>query len=245
MAARKQDRLWDRFRAGDAEALSAVYRAHVDEVLRTARAVLRAHGARVAAYDQLASDLPDVVQEVFARAFAPRARCRFDDQRELRPYLLQIARNTAVDHWRAQRRHVLVDQNRLPERLIHLDGSGPRADEGWAGAEVIAVVERFIRSMSADERRWYEALYVRGLSQRQVSVELGVGRQVVRTMDSRLRARLKRALARAGHIEKRPALSPSSRKPHGVALCRVPTPVAPDGDRPARLWAAAEPQFED
>lgn len=193
--------LWDRFRAGDAEALATIYRAHVDEVVRAVRAVLRDCAAPTAPYDQLAGDLADVVQEAFTKAFTPEARHRFDHQRAFRPYLLQIARNAAVDHWRARRRHVLVDGDRLAEHLIH-DQEVSARDDDWAGADIVAVVERFVGSMSPQERRGYEALYVRGLSQREAAVELGVGRQVVRTIEGRLRAGLERALARSGHVEK-------------------------------------------
>jgi RNA polymerase sigma-70 factor, ECF subfamily len=190
--------LWERFRAGQGDALATVYRAHADEVVRTARAVLKDCALPTAPYDQLASDLADVVQEAFAKAFAPEARRRFDDQRAFRPYLLQIARNAAVDHWRARRRHVLVDGDRLAEHLVR-DEEVSAHDEEWAGADVVAVVERFI---GTEERRGYEALYVRGLSQREAAVELGVGRQVVRTIEGRLRTGLERALARSGHVEK-------------------------------------------
>jgi RNA polymerase sigma-70 factor, ECF subfamily len=193
--------LWERFRTGDAEALATIYRAHANDVVRAARAVLRDCAVPTAPYDQLASDLADVVQEAFAKAFAPEARRRFDDQRAFRPYLLQIARNAAVDHWRARRRHVLVDGDRLAEHLVR-DEEVSAHDEEWAGADVVAVVERFIGTMSAEERRGYEALYVRGLSQREAAVELGVGRQVVRTIEGRLRTGLERALARSGHVEK-------------------------------------------
>jgi RNA polymerase sigma factor (sigma-70 family) len=203
--AAKDGGLWDRFRGGDVEALSTVYRAHVDEVARTARAVLRDCAARTARYDQLASDLPDVVQEVFAKAFAPKIRCRLDGRREIRPYLLQMARNAAIDHWRAQSRLALVDHDRVVDRLIGTDEASYSGDDNRGGADVLAVADSFIRSLRADERRWYEAVYVRGLSQRDAAAEMGVGRQVVRTIENRVRAGIKQALAHAGLFEERPS----------------------------------------
>jgi RNA polymerase sigma factor (sigma-70 family) len=190
-----------RFRAGEADALAAVYRAHVDDVVRTARAVLRACVAGAARQEEVASDLADVVQEVFAKAFAPEARQRFDDQRELGPYLLQIARNAAIDHWRARKRHVLVDRDQLAEQLARDAEVSTRPDESWAGAEVVAAVEHFIASLTGEERRVHDALYVRGLSQREAATDLGVGRQVIRTVEAKLRAGLQRELARAGCLE--------------------------------------------
>jgi RNA polymerase sigma factor (sigma-70 family) len=202
-----QDRsLLARFRAGEPDALAAVYRANVDDVVRTARAVLRTCAGATERNDEVASDLADVVQEVFAKAFAPDARRRFDEQRAIGPYLLQIARNAAIDHWRARRRHVLVDGDQLAERLAGDAEASARADESWASPDVAAAVERFIGSLAEEERRVHDALYVRGLSQREAAADLGVGRQVIRTVEAKLRAGLQRELARAGCLEGRSSL---------------------------------------
>src|SRR5947207_9223725 len=99
-----------RFREGDEEALRSVYWQCVDFVTRTAAAVLRGCAAGTPrGPDELAGELADVVQDVFVKAFAPEARRRFDASRPYKPYLAQIARNTAVDHWREMRRYVPSD----------------------------------------------------------------------------------------------------------------------------------------
>jgi RNA polymerase sigma factor (sigma-70 family) len=169
------------------------------------------------------------------KAFAPEARHRFDDQRDLRPYLLQIARNVAVDHWRALRRHILVG-DLLAEHLGPSNEASTREEDEWACADVRAVVECFISSMSAEERQGYEALYVRGLSQRAAAAELGVGRQVLRTIEGRLRSRLEQALTRAGHVEKRQTrvVSLARRKPSSAAVRGFDRATLGAADRPPR-----------
>src|SRR5262245_41857374 len=107
----------ERFRAGDAEAMATVYWASVDRVTRIANAVLRACAAGDARGSaDIEARIADVVQEVFARAFAPEARRAFDATRPYGPYLAQITRNVAFDLWRQARRYVLVDLDQLSDR---------------------------------------------------------------------------------------------------------------------------------
>jgi RNA polymerase sigma-70 factor (ECF subfamily) len=136
--------------------------------------------------------LADVVQEVFVKAFAPEARRRFDASRPYEPYLAQIARNVAIDHWRQWRRHVPLEQ--VIDQLS-LEADPPDARD-WTDAETIAVVERYIASLDDESRRVHEALYVKGLSQREAAEALGLGRQVIRTREAKLRSGLRRALSR-------------------------------------------------
>jgi len=198
-----------RFRAGDEAVLEAVYWAHVDFVTRIADAVLRAcasGGAR--GPGEISAALADVVQEVFVKAFAPEARRRFDAARPFEPYLAQITRNVAVDHWRQMRRYVPSDIEQVIDRLS-LEGDGGETHE-WADAETVAVVNRYLASLDEETRRVHDALYVRGMSQRDAAHALGLGRQVIRTKEAKLRRGLRRELSRAsrpGTLPLRPAVS--------------------------------------
>jgi RNA polymerase sigma factor (sigma-70 family) len=192
-----------RFRDGQAKALEEIYWLHVDDVVRVARAALRAcAGGTIGRVDELAADLSDVVQETFSKAFAPEARRRFDPERPFAPYLAQIARNLVVDHWRARQRQVPLDVDELIDKLS-VETAGD--DASWADFETVAIVERYLASLGIDERRVHHALYVKGLSQREAAIELGMGRQVVRTIEAKIRAGLVRELAEAGHREENTA----------------------------------------
>jgi RNA polymerase sigma-70 factor (ECF subfamily) len=196
-----EPQLLERFRAGDEAALETVYWTCIDEVTRIADAVLRTCATGSArGTGEIAAALADVVQEVFVKAFAPDARQRFDASRPYRPYLAQITRNVAVDHWRQMRRYVPSDIEHLLDRLS-LETQAGSADAGaWSDAETVALVNRFVASLDQESRRIHEALYVKGMSQRDAAAALGLGRQTIRTTEAKLRSGLRRELSRAGRI---------------------------------------------
>lgn len=132
------------------------------------------------------------------KAFAPEARRRFDTNRPFEPYLAQIARNVAIDHWRQMQRYVPSDLDQLIDRLsLEAEPEGGSGND-FADAETIAVVNSYLGSLDDESLRIHDALYVKGLSQRDAAAKLGIGRQVVRTKEAKLREGLRRALARAG-----------------------------------------------
>jgi RNA polymerase sigma-70 factor, ECF subfamily len=204
-----------RFRAGDRPALAEIYSTYVESVRRVATAVLRRSGwGRLRSTTALAAEVCDVVQEVFARAFAPLARRRFDGQRDYGAYLRSAAWNLAIDQQRAHRRQQMAmgrqrDAAIVPSALVSGASGAMAGDE--ALEEKVAVVVSYVTSLPSALRRAHDALYVRGLSQRDAATALGVGRQTIRSLDSQIRNGLCNALARAGHIEPR-AISLHSRR---------------------------------
>src|SRR5262249_24505189 len=102
--------LLDAFRRGERAALTTVYFHYVDEI-----AALVRHGfsipssaARVrgVADEQTERDL---VQEVFARAFATRARDAYDGIRPYRAYVRRVAKNLLIDRARSAGNTVPLD----------------------------------------------------------------------------------------------------------------------------------------
>jgi RNA polymerase sigma-70 factor (ECF subfamily) len=89
-----------RARAGNEAAWETLVRAHQQAVFRLAYLLLgNAH------------DAEDVTQEVFIRAF--RALDRFDQDRPLRPWLLQITANQARNHRTRNGRHTCAGRSVL------------------------------------------------------------------------------------------------------------------------------------
>ena len=197
----REPQLLDRFRAGDEEALATVYWACIDHVTRVADAVLHAcSNGSARGRGEIVAARADVVQEVFVKAFAPEARRRFDSARPFEPYLAQITRNVAIDYWRQMRRYVPADLEQLIDRLS-LEAEVEAAAAGdWADAETIAVVNRYVAALDDESRRVHEALYVKGMSQRDAADRLGLGRQVIRTTEAKLRRGLRRELSRAAGV---------------------------------------------
>jgi RNA polymerase sigma factor (sigma-70 family) len=186
-----------RFRQGHCTALEAVYSACVEGVTRVVQAVASSYRTPTGKRFRFGrAELADLVQEVFARAFSPESRLRYDGDRAYEPYLGQIARNVVVDHWRVVRRQVPFDVVPLLEALsLETDAV---ADERWTDQQDIAVVERCLASLDPEVRQVHEALYVRGLSQREAAAALGLGRQAIRGIEARLRADVCRELERNG-----------------------------------------------
>jgi RNA polymerase sigma factor (sigma-70 family) len=190
-----------RFRKGDGRAFEAVYWAYVDRVTRIVQAVWNSYVT--ASNEQVkfgATELGDLVQEVFARAFSPQCRLQYDGNRAYGPYVGQIARNTVADHWRVIRRHVALDVASLLDAISLERDNTEQTLERWADQETIAIVERYVASLEPDVRRVHEALYVQGLSQRDAAAALGLGRQAVRGIEARLQAGLRRELKRTGQL---------------------------------------------
>jgi RNA polymerase sigma-70 factor (ECF subfamily) len=189
------------FRKGDSAALETVYWTYVDQVTRIVQSVSKgyaiASGHRIRSW---ATELGDLVQEVFVLAFSPEARQRYDGRRPYGPYLGQIARHVVADRWRIDRRQVPLDVTPLLDALSMATDATQSAADSWADPETIAVVERYLASLAPDVRRIHEALYVRGLSQRDAAAALGLGRQAVRGLEARLRVGLRRELERTGQL---------------------------------------------
>jgi RNA polymerase sigma factor (sigma-70 family) len=185
--------LLQRFRAGDRGALSVVYWHYVGAVEATLRRRLAAAGCRPGQRAWI--DLADTVQEVFIKAFAERARLAFDGTREYAPYLMSIARNALIDCLRALPPQGRIDLSMLERSLSSEAGT---LDEAlpWADPETMLVVERYTSKLSVAEHGVYVERYVRGHSQEQAARALGISRQQVRTLESRLRAGLAREVAR-------------------------------------------------
>jgi DNA-directed RNA polymerase specialized sigma24 family protein len=85
------------FRHGDPTALADVYSHYLAKVASFVR--------RLAVPD---SEMADVVQEVFLRAFAPPARMGFDGVRDYGSYLYGIARRTVADRKRKKARDPVI-----------------------------------------------------------------------------------------------------------------------------------------
>jgi RNA polymerase sigma-70 factor (ECF subfamily) len=174
------------FRAGERGALEEVYWAYVDKVERSVR--FGAGGGAGGRGTPPAADLADVVQEVFVKAFAPNARQAYDGERPYGPYLLAIARNLLIDWARVRQREVPTELDTL-ERAESVQPP-PHADP-WT----LDAVESCLSQLPPDLLAVHQKRFVEGLSQRHAAEALGIGRQVVRTLEDRLRDMLRRRLA--------------------------------------------------
>jgi RNA polymerase sigma-70 factor (ECF subfamily) len=187
---RNRPELLQPFRLGDRKALEAVYWAYVKDV----EAIIR-HGFYLSGKGQSmpgapSGDIGDLVQEVFLRAFAERARAAYDGLREYKPYLATIARNLLVDWARKHGRDLSLDE--LSEE--------PSAEPvPWEIDERrLAIVEDYLARLASPLKEVHQARYISALSQEMAATRLGISRQQLRTREAQLRSGLKEALKKAG-----------------------------------------------
>ncbi len=179
------------FRAGDPAALHTVYRLHAEEIAKQLRFgfsfVARGQTHRFVGYAS-AFELHDALHETFRRAFEPAARERYDGIRPYGPYLKAIARNVVLRAFRSREVLFGVDGEGPEVRLV--DETSPGPEQAVGQEQIRRLVRRFLDTLEPEARRLVGVRFVDGKSQRDAAVELGLGRQQVRTREAKIRARL-------------------------------------------------------
>jgi RNA polymerase sigma factor (sigma-70 family) len=189
---RSQPQRLDGFRAGSRPVLEAIYWAYVEKVERIVRyGFQRPGGGRILGVPL--ADVPDLVQEVFARLFRESTRRAFDGERELGPFLGTIARNVVTD-WARKRGHAII------EVAVSLDDIPEETDDPGPDDAFIRATEDYLRGLPAGLKQVHDQRYVLGRSQEEAARALGVTRQSVRTLEGKLRDGLKKALRKA-HLD--------------------------------------------
>lgn len=190
--------LLDAFRRGDRAALSTVYFQYVDDIAAMVRNgfSLPASGARVrGAADE--HTLRDVVQEVFTRAFAPRARDAYDGIRPYRAYLRRIARNLMIDRARASDPTVPLDHE---DGELVIEPEAPEQDSAWLAQRRETVA--YIATLAPELQMLIKLRFEDERSQDDTAAALGISRRRVRTLEARVQRGLRHALRRAGLDQK-------------------------------------------
>ena len=164
----------ERFKAGDPDAVRAVYREHAGAVHTVARSIVRD--------PELAAD---VVQQTFIKAW--KAASRFEGSREIAPWLYSIARHTAIDALRAESK---------PTR----GGHEPETDQGVQPETFERTWERFeirraVDALPPDEREVVRRSHLLGFTHEQIATDLGIPIGTVKSRSGRAHKRLAVALA--------------------------------------------------
>ncbi len=203
----------DGFRAGDRDALTRVYREHVEEVAALLRMgfAFDAGGIRrrFVGYGS-AFELQDALHETFRRAFEPRARDAYDGIRPYGPYLRAIARNVVLRAFRAREIAFPPDGEGAEANVAVTLGAPPheKPDEALARQQARALVRNFVASLAPPDQELVRLRFEEGLSQRDAADRLEVGRQRVRTREAKIRRRLLAHLRARGEADPSPAAWP-------------------------------------
>jgi RNA polymerase sigma-70 factor (ECF subfamily) len=182
-----------RFRDGDPDALGLVY----DRYSRAVWAV----AVRVTGIDALAQD---AVQETFIRAW--RAASSYDPARPLGPWLLRIARFTALDLVRHEQRPTRGGHESEQDSVIE----SPGMDEAW----LAWTIQEALRTLADHEREIVRLSFFEDLTQMQIAERLDLPLGTVKSRSHRAHRHLAEVLA---HLRDEPAeLDPGSENLSGA-----------------------------
>jgi len=186
----ENERLLEGYREGQTSVLATVYTMYSSLVRQQLRSLAWTHGR-----DDLAgaSEVADLVQETFLRAFSSTARGRYDGRRPFQPYLAAIARNCFVDRVRERAREVLRDTEGLRELVESApgaeDGRAEREDESTLPPQVLVTLPPALRGV-------YRERFVMERGQADAARALGITRAALRHAERKLIVELRRALNR-------------------------------------------------
>lgn len=183
------------FRQGERAALTQVYRLYAEDVAKTLRGGFSFRAGettrRFVGY-RSAFEFQDALQETFRRAFEPSSRQSYDGLRPFGAYLGTIARNVVLRSFR--RSELLfpeVDEgSAAAPQTVPADPAVMHGPEGDVQREQVRrLVQAFLGELSESERTLMELRFQDGVSQRDAAEQLGMGRQRLRTLEDRLKAR--------------------------------------------------------
>lgn len=195
------------FRDGRRDVLDRIYRQHVAEVIAFLRTgFMYTTNDRPMPFSGVRDsfELESYVQEVFTRAFEPRARNAYDGIRPYGAFLCGIARNLVLDRIRKQMRHGEVLA--APDALDAV-GTGESAierelsEDERRGRELVATF--LAEQCDERDRSLYDLRYERELSQVDAANAAGLTRIQVRRWEDKFRGRLLRFLKRADYVRDR------------------------------------------
>lgn len=206
--------LVERFRRGDREVLTELYRAHVDEI----RLVLQ-HGFSFSSRGESVRfrgfkepfRLQEVLQEVFVHAFREKARMAYDPSQPYRPFLVTIARNWVIDRHRKERTEaalfvsvgVIAGENEGLEEAMdrHAVREEPDSPEMEIYRRQLSeTLQRFVAGLDEEDSVVLQRHLMGELTQQEVADALGTDRNDVRKRIRLMRERLLRHLKREGFI---------------------------------------------
>lgn len=161
-----------RFRAGDPGAIREIYGQYGGAVHMVARSIVGPDHAG------------DVVQETFIKAW--HAAATFDVDRELGPWLFTIARRSAVDALRRERRPTT-------------GGHSPEVDVAFEAMSFERTWERFevrraIDDLPPDERNVVRLAHLEGMTHSEIAEQLDIPIGTVKSRTARAHRRLVAAL---------------------------------------------------
>jgi RNA polymerase sigma factor (sigma-70 family) len=161
------------FRAGEPDAVRAVYRSYGASVFAIAYRMLGDRGLA-----------EEATQQTFVQAW--KSAARFDAGRELGPWLATIARRVAIDMYRREARHATAPLEAVAPAHAAVVTLPPALDEVSDAWEV----RRAVDGLPSDEREVVRLQHLEGRSHAEIADRLGVPIGTVKSRSHRAHQRL-------------------------------------------------------
>jgi RNA polymerase sigma factor (sigma-70 family) len=176
------------FRIGKREALVEVYRTHAEDVYQYLYARVRS-----------SSDARDLTQEVFITAFQETTRRGYAGPSSLRGFLLGIARNALLHHFRAKR----VRDAAFDEIKVDADAKEETMDSQLADREVESILARFMADLDERDRAFFRSHMIERPARRITAQAFEMSQDQVRYLERKLRDKALRFLKKTGYLDDR------------------------------------------
>jgi RNA polymerase sigma-70 factor (ECF subfamily) len=141
------------------------------------------------------ADAEDVTQDVFIKVL--RNLKRFDAQKSFKPWVLQIARNQALD-WLKKKKPLLLSELESPEDMSILDAlpdPQPLPDAIVQMGQDADRLSSVVRQLSATERKVIFLRYIKQFSFNEIAEELHEVMDTVKSRHRRAIAKLRKLLS--------------------------------------------------
>ncbi len=218
----KNTDLVGRFKRGDRDALEEVYRHYapgVTSFLRKGFTFRSGSGHFYYKGMQDSQDLRSSVQEVFRRAFEAKALNSYNGINSFTNWVLAIARNMVINRFRNReialssyissrdtRSHLAFMDDEVSEEFTGiLYGMPARSqDKLFENAELKELMDEFMKELTEHDSKLLLYRFVEGKGQEESAQLLGSTRMKVRTVEAKLRTRLRAFLRNSGYIDNLP-----------------------------------------
>lgn len=162
--------VFERFQAGDEGAIKSVYNRYSGAVYAVSLSILHDHGWAA-----------DATQQTFIKAW--RSASSYDPQRAFAPWLYAIARRSAIDIYRRERR-------RFPVSSPEVTAEGPSFSRIWEIFEVRLAVDH----LPDEEREVIRMSHFEELTHAEIAVRLDIPVGTVKSRSHRAHKNLLTAL---------------------------------------------------
>ncbi len=177
------------FRRGERKVLVDIYAQFGEVVYRYLRDRLRS-----------AADARDLMQEVFITAFKEETRLRFSGTSSIQSFLLGIARNLLMHHFRADRvREAGAD--RITRSLDSNDQEVPSVDHALENKEVSKLLDVFMSGLAEREREFFRHHMMERPPRRITAENFAMTEDQVRYLEKKLREKALGYLKKIGYLD--------------------------------------------